>query len=1216
MSIVSRSTQQYSGFDPRSIPGCALWLDAADSNTISFSSGSNVSQWRDKSGNANHVTQATLSNNPVYGTYLSKTGINFSGTQNLLTPYTQSGTGGRNTFIVFNDVNTTADTFGNPPLMLMGDPAGLGGSWRTGVVAISNQLCIDIGDGAKAMSASPNPTNMRGTINIAMWAVPNNGNVGNVYLFGNGSQFTTNVTTYNLTRTLNTASTVGTRIGGSNVSANIYEILHYSNELTTTQRQQVEGYLGNKWGLRTNLPTSHPFRPGPVFTRPFLPIDIDGLALWLDAADSSTITTSGSSVTQWNDKSGNGRNVTQTTTSPTDRRPTYSNGVLNFNGSNFLSGTNTFSVLNSGTLFAVARHSSTRGRAIDIRNNTMSLGIEFGTTPDLFFHNSFGQWIQSFTNGTNNLQIMVNTRNGSSAPQYARNGGSLISFTTSQTAAANSGSQYVVGYDPTGTSFMNGIVCEIIYYDSYLTTAQRQQIEGYLAAKWGLSTSLPPAIQAVPSIFDPRTISGCQLWLDAADSSTVTGTTNITALRDKSSNAFVFSNATGFSYNITLFQNQFPSFYRATNATGVNLGSNTSISFTQPMTFFVVCQAVTLGDAYVFDSTTSTNRMAFISYGPSKSQPVLYAGTTIFNTNSNAFATPAIHSGTFNGTSSSLFQNGSLNVTGDIGTQGATGLTIGTRFTNDTCWMGHICEILMYTGILTTSQRQQIEGYLYAKWNIPVTRHPYYRIQSLPTTPIFTPASLSGLSLWLDAADTSTIGFSSGSNVGSWTDKAAGIVSQYSTSIGSVNPPVYGSKINGSNAILFDQTLLPVNVTQNTSTRTYFFVVNIQNGYTNNVGGLIWPTTVVNTYVRGGAISFDNTGTITFANQNVANLLYLQYSQNSPMVLSATFNSGSTGMWNTGGGTTTSTGQSSTAFGSNGSTDNSFTIGGTSGNMTPLVAGYFGKFILGEMLVYNSALTTAQRQQVEGYLAWKWGLRNNLPLNFNRTIQSPLQISNCTLWLDGADPNANGIPPTNGTTITTWKDKSISGINFNGTNVTYSSSSSNLVFNGTNASFSNTTQYMLSNVSNWTIFAVHNSSTTSGGVYQVYRTTGNAFLYRYRYNANGPAEWHIGGNVYIYSTQNNGNGVSCQITETSTTTSGYLNGVLAGSGTRPSVSGLEGAYIGQNSANSEWFNGTISEILFYNRALTTAERKSVEAYLQNKWNVAVPTAHPYKNFRP
>ena len=59
--------------------------------------------------------------------------------------------------------------------------------------------------------------------------------------------------------------------------------------------------------------------------------------LWFDAADSATVVHSSNSVSQWNDKSGNGRHATQTTASD---RPTLQAGVLNskavlrFDGSN------------------------------------------------------------------------------------------------------------------------------------------------------------------------------------------------------------------------------------------------------------------------------------------------------------------------------------------------------------------------------------------------------------------------------------------------------------------------------------------------------------------------------------------------------------------------------------------------------------------------------------------------------------------------------------------------------------------------------------------------------------------------------------------------------------------------------------------------------------------------------------------------------------------
>jgi hypothetical protein len=38
---------------------------------------------------------------------------------------------------------------------------------------------------------------------------------------------------------------------------------------------------------------------------------------------------------------------------------------------------------------------------------------------------------------------------------------------------------------------MNGFYYEIAYYNSVLTTTNRQLMEGYLAWKWGLQANLP-----------------------------------------------------------------------------------------------------------------------------------------------------------------------------------------------------------------------------------------------------------------------------------------------------------------------------------------------------------------------------------------------------------------------------------------------------------------------------------------------------------------------------------------------------------------------------------------------------------------------------------------------------------------------------------------------------------------------------------------------------
>ena len=62
--------QGASVFQPTAIPGCQLWLDGSDSSTITFSSGSNVSLWKDKSSKGIIYTSSnspTLLSNQLNG---------------------------------------------------------------------------------------------------------------------------------------------------------------------------------------------------------------------------------------------------------------------------------------------------------------------------------------------------------------------------------------------------------------------------------------------------------------------------------------------------------------------------------------------------------------------------------------------------------------------------------------------------------------------------------------------------------------------------------------------------------------------------------------------------------------------------------------------------------------------------------------------------------------------------------------------------------------------------------------------------------------------------------------------------------------------------------------------------------------------------------------------------------------------------------------------
>ena len=90
----------------------------------------------------------------------------------------------------------------------------------------------------------------------------------------------------------------------------------------------------------------------------FLPNDLGGLFLWLDADASNTIMSSGGLVSQWNDKSDNGFNVTQGTGAnqpTTDSVTQNGKNVIDFDQTDFLIIPSGFYTISNGanTVFCV-----------------------------------------------------------------------------------------------------------------------------------------------------------------------------------------------------------------------------------------------------------------------------------------------------------------------------------------------------------------------------------------------------------------------------------------------------------------------------------------------------------------------------------------------------------------------------------------------------------------------------------------------------------------------------------------------------------------------------------------------------------------------------------------------------------------------------------------------------------------------------------------------
>lgn len=777
-------------FSPTQITGCQLWFDAADSSTFTYSSGTSISQWRDKSSNAYSVIQPTTGRQPSLS----------SAIQNGL-PGIQFAT---NTFLYQTATSMpNFTTGGSTSVLIAARNATVNTGWN-----IINTVWFNTGGGNENQRYhfSFNQASTNGTT-----LYTNGGLVGQVT--SNAVPSSTNAilgfTASSTSQTIHTNGSVNTYAGAtlpnaigntafifndprnnSGTSANIliFEMLGYNTQITTAQRQQLEGYLAWKWGMQGNLPVTHPYKQTPIYALPpfplvpkvpyltslttYNPTSIPNCVLWLDGADKSTmftdsggtipITGSGQTVAFWRDKSTSANSATGATNQPTVSFSGPNNlPVLNFNGSQFLS-LNPTLLPNGATPFTYFFLVRTTSSSVQVyyTQGTASAGqaVQFYYNNYLLVNDLYGSAGPSDTTPYNSVYVLMDTTASSIYTGYANgnpfgNGAVNISLNTG-TTFAYIGCGQVSG---TRTYYLIGQIAEVIAYNRVLRTTERQQVEAYLQWKWGFQSTIPssnpyiisppyqapsfPLVPRVPAftnkIFTPTSISGCSLWLDAADPSTVTLSGNtVTSVRDKSSLNVVLSNASGFTYPNNTFNGSKSSFF--VNGGGQSgggtqrLGVNSTYTLPTPFTVSFVCQHVGAANyGYILDSGPSGSGRPYIldgAPGP-RFTPNFGIGGGLLTTS------PLVNNFIF-GPNSVAYQNGTQQFTGSITTLTTGGITVGNRFTLNESWPGHICEIIIHNTALTNFQRQQIEGYLAWKWGLQANlpgAHPY---KFFPPSPV------------------------------------------------------------------------------------------------------------------------------------------------------------------------------------------------------------------------------------------------------------------------------------------------------------------------------------------------------------------------------------------------------------------------------------------------------------------------------------------------
>jgi len=247
-------------------------------------------------------------------------------------------------------------------------------------------------------------------------------------------------------------------------------------------------------------------------------------ALWLDAADASTVTTVSGAVSQWNDKSGNNRTFSQSTVSA---RPTLTAAGLNGRsvvafGSTLFIGAATASDWGfmhgaQSTIIGVAAPASTANpgtnmQMIGTRSAGLTAGVQFLCVDVPPNNNGFrhrnittqaASAIENYTGDSTHpalntatlYSILSDPTNGTASDRsiIRFNGGSPIATNAANVSPSSSATapQFALRLGNESASSLSGYWAELIVTSSLASADTRQRIEGYLAHKWGLTANLP-----------------------------------------------------------------------------------------------------------------------------------------------------------------------------------------------------------------------------------------------------------------------------------------------------------------------------------------------------------------------------------------------------------------------------------------------------------------------------------------------------------------------------------------------------------------------------------------------------------------------------------------------------------------------------------------------------------------------------------------------------
>jgi hypothetical protein len=833
------------------------------------------------------------------------------------------------------------------------------------------------------------------------------------------------------------------------------------------------------WGTgprRLDGGINNPINATPTYGQPS---EIPGLALWFDAADTSTIRTNISSLNQWWSKTSISTVMSNAFGLP---GPTWVSTTQNrlpvvrfrADNSTFMSSFRTdypssnFVTSNETTMF-LAYNPTNFGAPFGVVDTASRGGGGTRLHPQ-----SGGSWFFGNLNTVpNNARIdysypvntgfKVETYLGRESTLAFRNNGSLFAASTMLTGLSfpNQNNVVIMGGLGHNARLFSQDIGEAILYNRGLSDAEILNVEAYLAAKWNVRTTMPfnhPARVVGPPILGYRLLSyptlaasNAALWFDTMDTASMRG---LTTQRFPPNNLdfcdFIVDKASGcnsfttrwpvydlfaWNYKPTLkyiannpvnarlpgvpspFRGSSLSMFLAVNATGTPFGSN----------------IITIGE----DQGNPGSRGLSIYFNTS-TIGVQRGGNLIssfYQTGSNILVSAFVNgtTSTIGGlppSTTSLFFNGSLVATtptpSTLSSFNLVNYCMGgnNNFQN---FQGNISEWNVFYRMLGTSERNAMHAQMLPKWSLP---------SNIPIAPLNDNPVTNGLFGWYDAYDETTILRNSSNNVSMWLDKS-GQNNHMSTNLltfgSNTRSNIYYSSISISTnqfpSLFFPSTFAFMQTSTLITNETFstFTMIAVKRG--TKVPNGPQPRTVsmfstLNALENGSAfIGADTDSMYNIGNQNP------QFVSNF-----STFHI-NTLVGNVGRNMIEGISSASAVTYFNGRSSNvtgGYTYRGdivptyvrlmnaafndTANGDTRTDAGF-----LAEVLLYNRILNSNEFFNVHTYLLNKW--------NISTLVSNVPVTSGLNLWLDCYD-SATMTFSTNTTQVIQWRDKSISSLHF------------------------------------------------------------------------------------------------------------------------------------------------------------------------------------------